>query len=118
MKGNNSSQGAFLSAGSSGYKAPSPRKPDIKEIIQYVRQCRDELTRNVITLQQAALEQERLEAYYEQLAAATKTLIEVAEELGEGRTITSEWVQRRDEAIKVIGMIIGEAQQEKSQEQK
>jgi hypothetical protein len=117
MEDNNSFKGTFLSAGG-GYKAPYPRKADIKEIIQYVRQCRDELTRNVITLQQAALEQERLEAYYEQLAAATKTLIEVTKELEVGTELTSEWIQRRDEASKIIHMIIGEAQQEKSQEQK
>ena len=105
----NSSKGIFLSSGGPGYRAPSLHKPDIKEIVQHIRQCRDEITRNVIILQQAALEQERLEAYYEQLAAATKTLIEVIEEPGEGTVLTSEWIQRRGEAIKVVDMILGEA---------
>ena len=107
----NSSQGTFLSSGGSGYRAPSPRKPDIKAVVQHIRQCRDEITRNVIILQQAALEQERLEAYFEQLAAATQTLIEVMEEPGEGTVLTSEWIQRRDEAIKVVRMILDQEQQ-------
>jgi hypothetical protein len=112
MEGNhNSSKGPFLSAGESGYRAPSPRKPDIRKVLQHIRQCRNEITHNVIILQQAALEQERLEAYFEQLAAATKTLIEVAEELREGATITSEWVQRRDQAITVVHMIAAEGQE-------
>ena len=108
----NSFKGTFLSSGGAGYRAPSPRKPDIKAIIQHIRQCRDEITRNVIVLQQAALEQERLEAYYEQLAIATKALVDVVEEPGEGTVLTSEWIQSRDEAIKAIHMIICEAQQE------
>ncbi len=105
----NLSKGTFLSSGGPGYRAPSSRKSDIKAAIQHIRQCRDEMTRNVLILQQAALEQERLEAYFEQLAAAIQTLIEVIEEPGEGTILTSEWIQRRDEAIKVVGMILGEA---------
>ena len=108
----NSSKGTFLSSGGPGYSAPSPCKPNIKKIIQHIRQCRDEITRNVIVLQQAALQQERLEAYFEQLAAAIQTLIEVIEEPGEGTILTSEWIQRRDEAIKGVHMILDEALQE------
>ena len=87
-------------------------KPDIKAVVQHIRQCRDEITRDVIILQQAALEQERLEAYFEQLAAATRILIEVIEEPGEGTILTSEWIERRDEAIKAVHVILGEAHQE------
>ena len=112
----NSSKGTFLSSGGPGYRAPSPRKPDIKVVVQHIRQCRDEITRNVIILQQAALEQERLEAYFEQLAAATQTLIEVMEEPGERTMLTSEWIQRRDEAIKVVRMILDQEQQDETQE--
>ena len=101
----NSSKGTFLSSGGPGYRAPSPHKPDIKAVVQHIRQCRDEITRNVIILQQAALEQERLEEYFEQLAAATQILIEVTEEPGKGTTLTSEWIQRRDEAIKAIHIV-------------
>src|SRR5579884_869424 len=93
MEGNhNVYKGTFLSSGSAAYRAPSPRKPDIKEVVQHIRQCRDEMTRNVIILQQAALEQERLEAYYDQLAIATKTLVEVIEELEAGTVLTNEWI--------------------------
>lgn len=56
--GNNVYEGTFLSAGVTGYRAPSPRKPDVKEIIQHMRRCWDKITRNVNMLQQAALEQE------------------------------------------------------------
>jgi hypothetical protein len=104
----NSSKDSFLSSGGPGYRAPSPRKPDIKKVLQHIRKCRDEMTRNAIILQQAALEQERVEAYYEQLATATQTLIGVIEEPGEGTVLTSEWVQRRDEATKIIHMILGD----------
>ena len=113
----NSSKGAFLSSGGSGYRAPSPHKPDIKEIVQHVRQCRDEMTRNVIILQQAALEQERLEAYYEQLATATQTLLGVIEEPGEGTVLTGEWIQRRDEATKIIHMILGDEKEKRESDQ-
>ena len=112
----NSSKGPFLSSGGSGYRAPSPHKPNIKRVVQHIQQCRDEITRNVIILQQAALEQERLEAYYEQLAAATQTLIEVMEEPGEGTVLTGEWMQRRDEVIKVVRMILDQEQQNETQE--
>jgi hypothetical protein len=114
----NTSKGTFFSSGGPGYRAPSPRKPNIKEVVQHVRQCRDEMTRNVIILQQAALEQERLEAYFEQLAAATQTLIEVMQEPGEGTVLTGEWMQRRDEVIKVVRMILGQEQQDETQAQK
>lgn len=118
MEGNNIHKGTFLSSGGSGYRAPSPHRPNIKEIVQHVRQCRDEITRNVIILQQAALEQERLETYYEQLAVGTKALIEVVEELEAGTVLTSEWVRQRDEATRAIHIILGESQQNQLQEQK
>ncbi len=103
----NAYKGTFLSSGDAGYRAPPPRKPDVKAVIQHIQRCRDEIMRNIVIPQQAALEQERLEAYFEQLAAAIQTLIEVIAEPGEGTILTSEWIQRRDEA-----------QQEEAQEQK
>ena len=119
MEGSKSlSQGAFLSAGEPGYTAPSPRKPNVREIVLHMRQCRNEMTHDILLLQQAALEQERLEKYYEQLAVGVKTVIEMVEELEEGAVITGEWVQRRDQAITLIRMIFDEAQQNQSQEQK
>ena len=114
----NSSEGTFLSSGGSGYRATSPRKPDIKAVVQHIRQCRDEITHNVLVLQQAALEQERLEAYYEQLSAGVKVLIGVIEDPGKGAVLTSEWIQRRDEAIRVVDMILDEAGHGEAQEKK
>ena len=119
MGGNdNSYKGTFLSSGGSGYTAPSPRKPNIKKIVQHMQQCRNEMTHDMMLLQQAALEQERLENYYDQLAVGVKTLIEVAEELEAGMVIASEWVKHRDQAITIIRMILDKAQQNQSQEQK
>ena len=114
----NSSKGTFLSSGGPDYRALSPRKPNIKEIVLHMRQCRDEMTHDVMLLQQAALEQERLEASYEQLAIGAKTLIEVVEELEAGVMITSEWVKHCDQAITIIRMIVDEAQQSETQEKK
>lgn len=114
----NSYKRTFLSSGGPGHTAPSPRKPNIKQIVLHMRQCRNEMTHDVLLLQQAALEQERLEKYYEQLAVEVKTLIEVIEELEEGAVITSVWVKRRDQAITTIRMIIGEAQQNETQGQR
>ena len=106
----NSFQDTFLSSGGPGYRAPSLQKPDIKKVMRHIQKCRDEITHDVLILQQAALEQERLEAYFEQLAAATQTLIEVMEEPGEGTVLTSEWIQHRDEAVKIVYTILGKAQ--------
>lgn len=113
---NNSYKGMFLSSGGSGYTAPSPRKANIKEIVLHMRQCRNEMTYDVMLLQQVALEQERLEKYDEQLVVGAKTLIEVVEELEAGMMITSEWIKHRDQAIMIIRMIIGKAQQNEVQE--
>jgi hypothetical protein len=104
-------QGIFLSSGEGGYRAPSPRKSNVKQIIQHMRQCRNEMTHDVMLLQQVALEQERLEQQYDQLAIGVKALVEVVEELEEGAVITNEWIKHRDQAIMIIRMVIGEAQQ-------
>ena len=101
-------QGTFLSSGEVGYTAPSPRKPNVKQIVLHMRQCRNEMTHDVMLLQQVALEQERLEQQYEQLAVGVKTLIEVVEELEAGTMITGEWIKHRNQAIMIIHMIIGE----------
>ena len=114
----NSYKGTFLSSGGSGYTAPSPRKPNVKKIVQHMQQCRNEMTHDMMQLQQMALEQERLENYYDQLAIGVKTLVEVVEELEVGMVIASEWVRHRDQAITIIRMILDEAQQNQSQEQK
>jgi hypothetical protein len=115
MEGNNSYKRAFLSAGDSGYKAPSLRKPDIKEVIQHIRQCRDELTRNVLLLQQAALEQERTEQRFEGLAKVVDLFIEVVKKPLALSVVTEDWIRERDQIIMVLQEILGEAQPNESQ---
>ncbi len=104
----------FLSSGEPGYTALSPRKPNAKEIVLHMRQCRNEMTHDVMLLQQVALEQERQEKLYEQLAVGARTLIEVVEGLEVDVVITGEWIQHRDQAITIIRMLFDEAQQHKT----
>jgi hypothetical protein len=114
MEDNSMSQGTFPSTGSVGYRAPSPRKPDIKEIIQHIRQCRDELTRNVLMLQQAALEQERTEQRFEGLAEIINRLIQVIKLLEAGAVVTDQWIRERDQVIAILQGILNETQQNES----
>ncbi len=112
---NSSYKGTFLSAGDMGYVAPRRRKVDVKEIVQHMRQCRDELTRNVLILQQAALEQERTEQRFEGLAKVVDLFIEVVKKPLALSVVTEDWIRERDQIIMVLQEMLGEAQQNESQ---
>jgi len=101
MEGNgNWYQGVFLSRGGDGYTAPAPRQASIEAVIQRMRQCKSDLTRNMIVLQQAALEQERKEQLFERLAEVVTMLIEAVTSLEAGTVVTDEWIRERDQTIK------------------
>jgi hypothetical protein len=113
MEGNgNRQKGTFLSRGGDGYTAPSPRKPSIEAVIQHMRQCKSEITRNMIVLQQAALEQERTEQRFEKLAEAVNLLIEAVRPLEAGAVVTEQWIAGRDQAIVMLqGVLSNETEQ-------
>ncbi len=103
MEGNgNWYQGVFLSRGGDGYTAPAPRQASIEAVIQRMRQCKSDLTRNMIVLQQAALEQERKEQLFERLAEVVTMLIDVVEKPAAGSTVTKDWITERDQVVAVL----------------
>jgi hypothetical protein len=108
-------QGAFLSHSGDGYTAPSLHTLSIETVIQHIRHCKSELTRNMIVLQQAALEQERTEQRFEGLAEDVKTLIEVVKPLEAGSVVTDQWIRERDQVIMMLQGILNETQPNESQ---
>jgi hypothetical protein len=117
MEGNNNvHQGAFLSRGGDGYTAPSLPQSSIETVIQHMRQCRSELTRNMIVLQQAALEQERTEQRFEGLAEVVTLLIEVARKPAVGSVVAKDWITERDQVIAVLHEMLEEARQKEARE--
>lgn len=116
MKGtSNSSNRTFLSAGAVGYRAPSPHKQNIETVVRQIRQDRVKLMRNQLTLEQAALEQERTEQHFERLAKVVDSLIEVLKPLEVGTVVTDQWIRERDQAIVRLQEILSETQQNESQ---
>ena len=97
--GRTSRETLFKSHDGDGYTAPSLRKSSIETVIQHIRQCKSELTRNMIVPQQAALEQERVEQRFEELAEVVKRLIERVKLLEAGAVVAENWITERDHVI-------------------